>query len=178
MLRPVRLYIPTVPQLSSRLWVCAGRERVAVFPCVGVHSGVRGGAGAPPSGQRLTHLPPPSGVMLRGSGIHWDLRKTQPYDVYDQVEFDVPIGSRGDCYDRYVVPRLCRGLWGDSAGSHLLRGPVVRPWLPHEAPSAWDVCILSGVGGPTGTCAAWKRCDSPSVSSSSASTRCLRGRSK
>ncbi|XP_015706766.1 NADH dehydrogenase [ubiquinone] iron-sulfur protein 2, mitochondrial [Coturnix japonica] len=38
-----------------------------------------------------------SGVMLRGSGIHWDLRKTQPYDVYDQVEFDVPIGSRGDC---------------------------------------------------------------------------------
>lgn len=45
--------------------------------------------------------------MLRGSGIHWDLRKTQPYDVYDQVEFDVPIGSRGDCYDRYVP--LCRG---------------------------------------------------------------------
>ncbi|NXB81498.1 NDUS2 protein, partial [Donacobius atricapilla] len=45
-----------------------------------------------------------SGVMLRGSGIRWDLRKTQPYDVYDQVEFDVPIGSRGDCYDRY----LCR----------------------------------------------------------------------
>ncbi|XP_025898998.1 NADH dehydrogenase [ubiquinone] iron-sulfur protein 2, mitochondrial [Nothoprocta perdicaria] len=45
-----------------------------------------------------------SGVLLRGSGIHWDLRKTQPYDVYDQVEFDVPIGSRGDCYDRY----LCR----------------------------------------------------------------------
>lgn len=43
-----------------------------------------------------------SGVMLRGSGIQWDLRKTQPYDVYDQVEFDVPIGSRGDCYDRWV----------------------------------------------------------------------------
>ncbi|XP_045732720.1 NADH dehydrogenase [ubiquinone] iron-sulfur protein 2, mitochondrial isoform X1 [Mirounga angustirostris] len=45
-----------------------------------------------------------SGVMLRGSGIPWDLRKTQPYDVYDQVDFDVPVGSRGDCYDRY----LCR----------------------------------------------------------------------
>lgn len=56
---------------------------------------------APPVGL-LTRLPPPSGVMLRGSGIHWDLRKTQPYDVYDQVEFDVPIGSRGDCYDRYA----------------------------------------------------------------------------
>ncbi|KAM3590009.1 uncharacterized protein V6R79_001848 [Siganus canaliculatus] len=45
-----------------------------------------------------------SGVMLRGSGIKWDLRKSQPYDKYDEVEFDVPIGSKGDCYDRY----LCR----------------------------------------------------------------------
>ncbi|PAA89658.1 hypothetical protein BOX15_Mlig012976g5 [Macrostomum lignano] len=45
-----------------------------------------------------------SGVMLRGSGICWDLRKSQPYDAYDQVEFDVPIGRNGDCYDRY----LCR----------------------------------------------------------------------
>ncbi|XP_055330892.1 NADH-ubiquinone oxidoreductase 49 kDa subunit-like [Paramacrobiotus metropolitanus] len=44
-----------------------------------------------------------SGVMLRGSGIKWDLRKVQPYDAYDQVEFDVPIGSHGDCYDRYLV---------------------------------------------------------------------------
>lgn len=41
-----------------------------------------------------------SGVMLRGSGIKWDLRKSQPYDKYDEVEFDVPIGSKGDCYDR------------------------------------------------------------------------------
>lgn len=41
-----------------------------------------------------------SGVMLRGSGIKWDLRKTQPYDAYDLVEFDVPIGTKGDCYDR------------------------------------------------------------------------------
>lgn len=46
------------------------------------------------------HRVPHSGVMLRGSGIQWDLRKTQPYDVYDQVDFDVPIGSHGDCYDR------------------------------------------------------------------------------
>uniref|UniRef100_A0A8C4WZI3 NADH dehydrogenase [ubiquinone] iron-sulfur protein 2, mitochondrial n=1 Tax=Eptatretus burgeri TaxID=7764 RepID=A0A8C4WZI3_EPTBU len=44
-----------------------------------------------------------SGVMLRGSGIKWDLRKTQPYEVYDQVDFDVPIGSNGDCYDRYLI---------------------------------------------------------------------------
>lgn len=45
-----------------------------------------------------------SGVMLRGSGIKWDLRKTAPYDAYDLVDFDVPIGAKGDCYDRY----LCR----------------------------------------------------------------------
>ncbi len=43
-----------------------------------------------------------SGVMLRGSGIKWDLRKSQPYDAYDQVDFDIPIGKNGDCYDRYV----------------------------------------------------------------------------
>jgi NADH dehydrogenase (ubiquinone) Fe-S protein 2 len=41
-----------------------------------------------------------SGVMLRGSGIKWDLRKSQPYDAYDLVDFDVPIGTKGDCYDR------------------------------------------------------------------------------
>ncbi|KAF8555094.1 Ndufs2, NADH:ubiquinone oxidoreductase 49 kd subunit [Imleria badia] len=45
-----------------------------------------------------------TGVMLRGSGIPWDLRKIQPYDKYDEVEFDVPVGKNGDCYDRY----LCR----------------------------------------------------------------------
>jgi len=45
-----------------------------------------------------------SGVMLRGSGIKWDLRKTQPYDAYHLVDFDVPVGRNGDCYDRY----LCR----------------------------------------------------------------------
>ena len=44
-----------------------------------------------------------SGPMLRGSGVAWDLRKKQPYEVYDQVEFDVPIGKNGDTYDRYLV---------------------------------------------------------------------------
>lgn len=49
---------------------------------------------------RISSSPFLSGVMLRGSGIKWDLRKSQPYDKYDEVEFDVPVGSNGDCYDR------------------------------------------------------------------------------
>ena len=44
-----------------------------------------------------------SGVMLRGSGIGWDLRKTQPYDIYNLMDFQVPVGSKGDCYDRYLI---------------------------------------------------------------------------
>ncbi|MDH4274295.1 MAG: NADH-quinone oxidoreductase subunit D, partial [Gammaproteobacteria bacterium] len=44
-----------------------------------------------------------SGAMLRGSGIAWDLRKKQPYEVYEKLDFDIPIGTNGDCYDRYLV---------------------------------------------------------------------------
>jgi NADH-quinone oxidoreductase subunit D len=44
-----------------------------------------------------------TGPMLRASGVPWDLRKAQPYDVYDRMDFDIPIGKHGDCYDRYLV---------------------------------------------------------------------------
>ncbi len=44
-----------------------------------------------------------TGPMLRGSGVEWDLRRKQPYEVYDELEFDIPVGVNGDCYDRYLV---------------------------------------------------------------------------
>jgi len=44
-----------------------------------------------------------TGPMIRGSGIAWDLRKKQPYEVYDKMNFDIPVGTNGDCYDRYLV---------------------------------------------------------------------------
>jgi NADH-quinone oxidoreductase subunit D len=44
-----------------------------------------------------------SGPMLRGSGVAWDLRKSQPYEVYDKLNFDIPVGKTGDCFDRYLV---------------------------------------------------------------------------
>jgi len=44
-----------------------------------------------------------SGVMLRGSGINWDLRKSQPYEIYNELNFDIPVGINGDCFDRYLI---------------------------------------------------------------------------
>ena len=44
-----------------------------------------------------------SGVMCRGSGVAWDLRKSQPYEFYEKLEFEVPVGENGDCYDRYLL---------------------------------------------------------------------------
>ena len=44
-----------------------------------------------------------SGVLLRGSGLQWDLRRAQPYEVYDRLDFEIPVGTRGDSYDRYLI---------------------------------------------------------------------------
>jgi len=44
-----------------------------------------------------------SGVMLRGSGVKWDLRKSQPYEVYEEIDFKIPVGTSGDCFDRYLI---------------------------------------------------------------------------
>ncbi len=44
-----------------------------------------------------------SGPMIRAAGVPWDLRRSQPYEVYDRMEFDIPVGTRGDCYDRFMV---------------------------------------------------------------------------
>jgi NADH dehydrogenase (ubiquinone) Fe-S protein 2 len=44
-----------------------------------------------------------SGVMLRGSGVKWDLRKSQPYEIYDELDFEIPVGTNGDCFDRYLI---------------------------------------------------------------------------
>jgi NADH dehydrogenase I D subunit len=54
-----------------------------------------------------------SGVMLRGSGVSWDLRKTQPYEVYDEITFKVPVGDKGDCFQRYLVrvEEMRQSIW-------------------------------------------------------------------
>ncbi len=81
-----------------------------------------------------------SGVMVRGSGAAWDLRKSQPYECYAEMDFDIPIGKNGDCYDRYLIRMLemresvkimkqcCEKLQSaDGAGPVSTRNPRVVP---------------------------------------------------
>ena len=79
-----------------------------------------------------------TGPMIRGSGIAWDLRKKQPYEVYDRMEFDIPIGTNGDCYDRYLVRiqemresnriiRQCIGWLRENDGAVLTENHKIAP---------------------------------------------------
>jgi NADH-quinone oxidoreductase subunit D len=85
-----------------------------------------------------------SGVMLRSTGAAWDLRKSQPYDCYDELEFDIPVGKNGDCYDRYLIRveemrqsvrimRQCAELLDQE------KGPVSTDHGPTAIPSRRDM---------------------------------------
>ncbi len=69
---------------GSRIW----KERLVDIGVVSLESAINWGF---------------SGVMLRGSGIPWDLRKSQPYEIYSEIDFSIPVGNSGDCFDRYLV---------------------------------------------------------------------------
>ncbi|WP_449041069.1 NADH-quinone oxidoreductase subunit D [Paracoccus sp. (in: a-proteobacteria)] len=80
-----------------------------------------------------------SGVMARGSGLAWDLRRSQPYECYDEFEFHVPVGTNGDCYDRYlvrmeemiqstsIIRQACAKLLAEPPGDVLARGKLTPP---------------------------------------------------
>ena len=67
-----------------------------------------------------------TGAMLRGSGIEWDLRKKQPYEVYDRMDFDIAVGVNGDSYDRYLV-RMFEMRQSNASSSNVLPGCVPNP---------------------------------------------------
>jgi NADH-quinone oxidoreductase subunit D len=79
-----------------------------------------------------------SGVMVRGSGLAWDLRRSQPYECYDEMDFKVPVGKNGDCYDRYLcrmeemtqsvhIMRQCITKLRAEPGEVLARGKITPP---------------------------------------------------
>lgn len=91
-----------------------------------------------------------SGVMLRSTGIQWDLRKQQPYDAYDRVDFDVPIGTNGDCFDRYLcrveemrqslrIINQCMNMM--PTGPHRIDDHKVSPPLRSEMKSSMEALI-------------------------------------
>ena len=83
-----------------------------------------------------------TGPMLRGSGIEWDVRKNQPYEVYDKLDFDIPVGVNGDCYDRYLcrinemrqsnrIIKQCVEWLKNNAGEVMANNPKVAPPKRH-----------------------------------------------
>ena len=95
-----------------------------------------------------------SGVMVRGSGAAWDLRKSQPYECYEEMEFDIPIGKNGDCYDRAVIRmeemRQSTYIMKQCVEKLLRadgRGPVL---LVGHQPRAGGTPALCALAGPAG----------------------------
>ena len=116
-----------------------------------------------------------SGPLLRGSGVPWDLRKADPYCVYDQLDFDVPVGRDGDCYDRFrvrleevhqsvkilnqVVERIPGGPWQTEVPLHL-RPPAAEAYGRVESPRGELGFYVVSDGGPT----PWRfHCRAPSL---------------
>jgi NADH dehydrogenase (ubiquinone) Fe-S protein 2 len=85
-----------------------------------------------------------SGVMLRGSGIPWDLRKSQPYEIYSELNFSIPVGNSGDCYDRYLIriEEMRQSLNILNQSIKLIEvGPVKNPTSKFTAPSRSEMKI-------------------------------------
>lgn len=93
-----------------------------------------------------------TGPMLRGSGVAWDLRKKQPYAAYDRVDFDIPVGTNGDCYDRYLVRieemrqsngiiRQCIEWLRNNSGPVMLRNFKVSPPTREEMKDDMEALI-------------------------------------
>ncbi|MEM1306570.1 MAG: NADH-quinone oxidoreductase subunit D, partial [Pseudomonadota bacterium] len=95
-----------------------------------------------------------SGVMVRGSGAAWDLRRAQPYECYDEMEFDIPVGKNGDCYDRYLIRMLemresikimsqcCEKLLSDAGrGPHVTQDKKATPPKRSEMKRSMEALI-------------------------------------
>ena len=93
-----------------------------------------------------------SGVMVRGSGVPWDLRRNQPYECYDELEFDIPLGKNGDCYDRYLcrmqemrestrIMKQCIALLGKNAGPVMTEDGKVAPPRRSEMKQSMEALI-------------------------------------
>ena len=93
-----------------------------------------------------------SGVMLRGSGVPWDLRKSQPYEIYAELDFDIAIGKHGDCYDRYLVRieemiqslrimKQCCALLRETPGPVMSEDPKIGPPSRGEMKGSMEALI-------------------------------------
>ncbi|MGH7017239.1 MAG: NADH-quinone oxidoreductase subunit D [Caulobacteraceae bacterium] len=93
-----------------------------------------------------------SGPMLRGSGVAWDLRRNQPYEIYDELEFEIPVGVHGDCYDRYLcrteemnqsirIMRQCVALLRKTRGPVLARDHKATPPRREEMKRSMEALI-------------------------------------